>query len=68
MRTGYRQKLQIARGIGVWLYGFYQGKRNDTVIDPKALKSNGPKLTTYCVKNPETLIMQAAETVFGEKK
>jgi acid stress chaperone HdeB len=64
----YKQKIGTARSVGFLLSGFYHGKRNDTVIDPSALKSNAAKLTTYCVKNPQTLIMEAVESIFGEKE
>ena len=64
----YKSKIGTARNIGFWLSGFYHGKRNDTVLDVKALKPNVKELTTYCVRNPQTLVMDAIESLFGEKK
>jgi len=64
----YKQKLSTARYVGVWLSGFQQSKRNDTVIDPSSLRANASKLTAYCVRNPKTLIFQAVEDVFGQQK
>jgi acid stress chaperone HdeB len=64
----YKLKIGTAQNVGFWLSGFEHGRRNDKVIDPKALKSNAEQLTTYCVRNPKTLMLQAIESLFGEKK
>ena len=64
----YKYKLATADNIAIWLSGFHHGKRSDTIIDAQALKSNAKKLVRYCFRNPETLVMQAVESVLGEKK
>jgi hypothetical protein len=64
----YKYKLTTADNIAIWLSGFHHGKRNDAVVDAQALKSNAKKLVRYCFRNPETLVMQAVESVLGEKK
>jgi acid stress chaperone HdeB len=51
--------------IAIWLNGFYHGKRGDTSIDTEKLTSDTKKMQEYCIKNPETPLMQAVETVLG---
>jgi hypothetical protein len=43
--------------------GFHQGKSGDTTIDMQRLVENAAKLEEYCTKNPDVLMMHAAETV-----
>jgi acid stress chaperone HdeB len=51
--------------IAIWLNGYYHGKRGDTSIDTEKLTGDTKKMQEYCVKNPETPLMQAVETVLG---
>jgi hypothetical protein len=43
--------------------GCHQGKSGDTTIDMQRLVENAAKLEEYCTKNPDFLMMHAAETV-----
>jgi acid stress chaperone HdeB len=56
------------RYIAIWLSGYYNGKRNNTVIDPQALKDNSDKVTDYCRGNRARTVMQAVETVLVPPK
>ena len=49
--------------LAVWLSGYDHGRRGDAVIDMQQLVANTEKLKVYCLKNPDALMMQAAETV-----
>jgi len=49
--------------VGVWMSGFYNGKRNNTTINIKTLKSNSERVTDFCSKNPKLTVMKAIETV-----
>ena len=54
--------------IGLWLSGYYNGKRDNTIIEVQSLKTNGEKIKHYCFVNAKQTVMQAVENIFGEKK
>ena len=53
-------KITDPRNIAIWLSGYYQGKRDDTVIDTQALITNADKLRDYCIQHPNALVFQAS--------
>jgi acid stress chaperone HdeB len=59
-------KITDPRYIAIWLSGYYNGKRNNTVIDTQAFNEGYEKLRNYCVVNPTRTVMQAVETLFGQ--
>ena len=58
-------KVANPQFIAIWVNGYHQGKRGDTVVDTQRLVANADKLADYCAKNPDVLFMQAVETVLG---
>ena len=56
-------KVTNPKYLAVWLSGYDHGRRGDTVIDTQQLVANVDKLEAYCLKNPDVLMMQAAETI-----
>lgn len=64
--AGY--KITTPQNIAIWLSGYYNGKRSNTVIDMQKLIENTKTLERYCIQNPQTLVMNAAETVLGVEK
>jgi acid stress chaperone HdeB len=54
--------------IAIWVSGYYHGKREDATLDTQSLIANARKLQTYCGRNPQTLVMQAVETLFGKER
>ncbi|HXW25008.1 MAG TPA: HdeA/HdeB family chaperone [Xanthobacteraceae bacterium] len=61
-------KIASPQDIALWLSGFYNGKRGNTIIDPQALKANSDKVVNYCLEHPDTPVMEAVETLFGVRK
>ena len=61
--TGY--KITNPQNIAMWLSGYYNGTRGNTTLDTQGLNANAKKLSSYCIKNPKMLVMQAVETVLG---
>jgi acid stress chaperone HdeB len=59
-------KITRPENIAIWLSGYYHGKRGDTTLETQSLVANARKLQTYCGRNPQTLVMQAVETLFGK--
>ncbi len=53
------------RTIIAWLDGFYSGKRNNTVVDTRALERNADKVEEYCRSHRDMPLMQAVETTLG---
>ena len=55
--------------IAIWLSGFYNGKRNNTVIDVQQLQDNAQKIRSYCLYNGKgTTVMEAVEKVLSKEK
>ena len=56
-------KVADPQNIAIWLSGFYNGKRDNTVLDTQGLKGNAKKLWDYCIRNPQIPLMNAVETL-----
>jgi hypothetical protein len=61
--SGY--KITNPQNIALWLSGYYNGKRGNTVIDTQALAAENQKLRDFCITNGQMPVMQAAEKLFG---
>ena len=61
-------KVTDPQHIAMWISGFYNGKRNNTVIDTQSFKASVDKVTDYCRGHRETPVMQAVETVLNPPK
>ena len=58
-------KLATSEKIAAWLSGYHNGKRGNTSLDTHGLIENAKKLRNYCIRNSQTLVMDAVETVLG---
>jgi acid stress chaperone HdeB len=63
--VGY--KITDPQNIAIWLSGYYNGKRGNTIVDTQGFNVNTKKLRDFCLRNPATPVMQATETLFGVK-
>jgi hypothetical protein len=54
--------------IALWLSGYYNGKRANTIINVESFKTNFEKLKDYCITHPTTPVMEAAETAIAPGK
>lgn len=61
-------KVAPTKSIVLWLSGYYNGKRNNTVIDPGALEKNADKVEDYCRLNLTTNVMDAVKATLGLDK
>jgi acid stress chaperone HdeB len=63
-------KVGPRRMLGAWLSGFYNGKRNNQIIDTQSLEANLIKFQNFCYqeKNSKLPIMQAIEQVIQTSK
>jgi len=64
----FMDKVTFSQYLMVWLSGYYNGKRNNTIIDPDAIKKNEEKVNLYCYEHRETTIMDAVKNVLGFDK
>jgi acid stress chaperone HdeB len=63
--VGY--KITDPQNIAIWLSGYFNGKRGNTIIDTQGFNANTKKLQDYCIRNPATPVMRATEIVFNIK-
>lgn len=63
-------KVGNPRTMAAWLSGFYNGKRDNPVIDTKNFQANVNKLEKFCYdeKNFSLPVMQAIERAMGSAK
>jgi HdeA/HdeB family len=52
----------------VWLNGYYNGKRNNTVLDTQEFREHAKRVMDYCEFNLKATLMEAAEKVLGVKR
>src|SRR5919206_499580 len=59
--AGY--KITNPQNIALWLSGYYNAKRGNTVIDTQELEADTKKLRDFCITNPQMPVMQAVKKV-----
>ena len=57
-----------SRDIVLLLTGYYNGKRNNTIIQPQTIKEEEEKVNSYCYQHRETTLMDAVKNVLGFDK
>jgi len=53
--------------IGAWLSGYYNAKRDNTVVDSKQVAANTAKVMQFCRSSPRETVMHAVELVSQAK-
>jgi acid stress chaperone HdeB len=63
-------KVGQPRVVAAWLSGFYNGKRDNAIIDTQNFQANLNKLETFCYdeKNFSLPVMQAIEQAMAPAK
>ena len=63
-------KVGPPRLVAAWLSGFYNGKRNNVVLDSENFQTNLSKLENFCYdeKNFKVSVMRALERVMESAK
>jgi hypothetical protein len=64
--SGY--KITNPQNIALWLSGYYNGKRGNTVIDTQELGAETQRLRDFCIMNPQVPVMQAVDKVLAPGK
>ena len=58
----------ISRDVVLLLAGYYNGKRNNTIIEPQTIKKEEAKINSYCYQHREATLMDAVKIVLGFDK
>jgi|SRR5215470_9545349 len=51
--------------MALWFSGYYNGKRNVTLVDMGTLRSSAEKVKDFCRLHQEETVMNAVESVFS---
>ena len=54
--------------FAIWLNGFYNGKRDNTIIDVERFKDNAKRVKRYCLYNNKGTVMEAVEALMKSPK
>ena len=54
--------------IALWLSGYFNGRRENTVVEVQSFKENIQNVKELCIRNPNMLIMKAIENRIQGKK
>jgi acid stress chaperone HdeB len=54
--------------VAAWLSGYFNGKRNNTVLDISTFKKNKDVVEDYCRMNQDVTLMDAATKALGLDK
>src|SRR5262249_51600570 len=61
-------EITFSQYVVMWLSGYYNGKRNNTIIEPDAIKTDEEKVNQYCQGHRETTVMDAVKNVLVFEK
>ena len=53
------------KSLALWLSGYYNAKRDNTVLDIGALAQNIDKVEDYCRMNQDVTVMEAVKNALG---
>ena len=56
------------RDVVLWLSGYYNGRRNSTIVEPETITKDEEKVTQYCYQHRETTVIDAVKNVLGFDK
>ena len=54
-------KVIDQNNIAIWLSGYYDAKRGNTIVEVQEFQADVKKLEEYCFHHMQTRVMQAAE-------
>jgi acid stress chaperone HdeB len=60
-------KVAQPHDIAMWLSGYYNGRRNSTLVDVEKLKEYTDGVEKYCINNRKVTVMEAVEKVLGPR-
>ena len=64
--AGY--KITNPQNIALWISGYVNGARGNTVLDTQRLTADTQRVRDFCITNQQVPIMQAVEKVIAPAK
>src|ERR1700744_4953305 len=61
-------KIVPSKYLALWLSGYYNGQRNNTVLDPRSMEKNVEAVQGHCHRKQSTPVMEVVKTVLGAGK
>jgi acid stress chaperone HdeB len=61
-------KVAPTKSVAIWLSGYYNGKRGNTVIDLGDTEKKADKVEDYCRLNLDMTVMDAVQKTLGLDK
>ncbi len=61
-------KVAPTKYVVLWLSGYFNGQRSNTLIDVGAMDKNADKVEDYCRLNQQTPVMDAVKNALGGGK
>jgi len=58
-------KIAPTKNVALWLSGYYNGRKGNTVIDVGAMQKSVDKVEDYCRLNLEMMVMEAVKNALG---
>lgn len=61
-------KITNPNNIALWLSGYYNGKKNNTVVDVQQFQGALEKLKDYCITHSSETMTQAVDALMSKGK
>ena len=61
-------QITDSQTLSIWLSGYYNGTRHNTVVDVSAFKKHWLDMSDYFTSHRDMNLMEAIENAFGAKK
>jgi hypothetical protein len=58
----------LSHDVVLWLSGYYNGERHNTIIEPQTIKKHDDQVNLYCLHHGEVTVMDAVKNVLGLEK
>jgi acid stress chaperone HdeB len=61
-------KITNPQNIALWLSGYHNGKRGNTVVDTQEFGAQTQRLRDFCLVNPQVPMLQAVDKLMAADK
>ena len=61
-------RVTDSRTLSIWLSGYYNGTRHNTVVNVSEFQKHSTDMMDYCISHPDTNLMDAVKNALGAGK
>jgi hypothetical protein len=61
-------RVTDSRTLSIWLSGYYNGTRHNTVVDVSAFQKQSIDVMDYCISHPDMNLMDAIKNALGAER